>query len=436
MGRTVDKNITNRTVSQAKPKDKPFEIRDGGLQGLVLRVQPSGVMTYYFEYARGRRMLVGRADSLSPEQARDIAKGIEAQYRAGEDPMDKKRREETERQRQREAEAREKTYIQFLDEIYKPWLEIEEQSRIASGKARRHAKVAYDTLKKAFPELHNLKLNEITPGMIEQWRIRRQQEVTRDGKLVSETTINRQLSDLRACLNRAKSKWGLIQSNPVDDVEDSDRSDKRSIIRYLKPKEEEALRKALDEREEELKAGTRIYAPRRDLRKLTFADHLKPAVLLSLNTGLRRGELLKLKWEHVDFDQQNLTVVASTSKTSKTRHVPLNKEALSILRAWKDQPGVKSKYVFCDAEGQPFHDMRTSWEGVLSRAKITNFRWHDLRHTFASNLVMRDVSLTTVCELLGHSDYKMTLRYAHLAPEHKKAAVDKLVAPRNKSAAR
>jgi len=83
--------------------------------------------------------------------------------------------------------------------------------------------------------------------------------------------------------------------------------------------------------------------------------------------------------------------------------------------------------VFPGQTGAPLNNVRRSWEGVLQAAHITRFRWHDLRHTFASKLVMAGVDLNTVRELLGHSDYKMTQRYAHLAPEHKAAAVAKLV---------
>ena len=290
-----------------------------------------------------------------------------------------------------------------------------------------HGEYAYTTLVKSFPEMHNLTLEEITPGVVEQWR------VSQLGKGLKPVTVNRQLSDLRACLNRAKDIWEF-PTTPLDKVKPS-KVDKSPKVRYLTADEEMRLRQALDEREEAICSGresgnewreVRGYDQLSDLRKLAFVDHLKPAILVSLNTGMRRGELLKLKWECVSFERRTLTVVGTTFKTGKTRHIPLNDEALTTLK-WKDQPGVKSAYVFGDHTGEPLQGMKTSWENLLSkRAKIHGFRWHDLRHDFASKLVMAGVDLNTVRELLGHSDYKMTLKYAHLAPEVKQKAVDKL----------
>jgi len=101
-----------------------------------------------------------------------------------------------------------------------------------------------------------------------------------------------------------------------------------------------------------------------------------------------------------------------------------------VLRGWHDQAAEGAGLVFPGKNGGAFNNVRRSWEGVLKAARIIGFRWHDQRHTFASKLVMAGVDLNTVRELLGHSDYAMTPRYAHLAPEHKAAAVAKLVSAR------
>jgi len=151
-------------------------------------------------------------------------------------------------------------------------------------------------------------------------------------------------------------------------------------------------------------------------------------VVISLNTGVRLGELFQLTWRDVDLEHRNLTIQGTTAKSGKTRHIPLNTEALWALREWKGQGTDRTGFVFPGrVSRRELNNVRRSWLGVLDDAEISRFRWHDLRHTFASRLVMAGVDLNTVRELLGHADYKMTLRYAHLAPEHKAAAVAKLI---------
>lgn len=153
-----------------------------------------------------------------------------------------------------------------------------------------------------------------------------------------------------------------------------------------------------------------------------FGDHLTPAVLVSINTGLRRGELLSLKWPAVDFKGAQLTVEGSAAKSQQTRHIPLNAEALDALKKWQEQRQDEER-VF------PVGWLKTAWSNVLTKATVEKFRWHDLRHHFASKLVQAGVPLNTVRELLGHGSLAMTLRYAHLAPDQKREAVAKLVAP-------
>jgi integrase len=139
-----------------------------------------------------------------------------------------------------------------------------------------------------------------------------------------------------------------------------------------------------------------------------------------MNTGFRRGELLKLRWALIDFTHQLITVEGRNAKSRQTRHVPLNNEDISVLRRWREQSGGGQR-VFEVSTG-----FRTAWSHLLKRAHITGFRWHDLRHHFASRLVQCGVPLNTVRDLLGHSSVAMSLRYAHLAPDQRREAVAKL----------
>ena len=144
-----------------------------------------------------------------------------------------------------------------------------------------------------------------------------------------------------------------------------------------------------------------------------------------MNTGLRRGELLGLRWADVSFRLALLSIHAASAKTGQTRHLPLNPEALAALRRWRDQCGVQPT----DTVFPVTTSFKTAWSAVLKSAGISRFRWHDLRHHFASRLVQVGVSLNTVRELLGHSSLATTLRYAHLGPDQKREAVALLTKP-------
>src|SRR3546814_7773873 len=111
-----------------------------------------------------------------------------------------------------------------------------------------------------------------------------------------------------------------------------------------------------------------------------------------------------------------MTVTGATAKSRRTRHIPLNREATLVLQGWREQSLTREGRVFVNDDGERFGQVNTAWRRLLKDAGITEFRWHDMRHHFASRLVMGGVDLNTVRELLGHRDYAMTLRYAHLAP--------------------
>ena len=153
------------------------------------------------------------------------------------------------------------------------------------------------------------------------------------------------------------------------------------------------------------------------------APHLRPVVITALNTGMRRGEILGLTWDRVDL--QNSLILLDITKNGERREIPINstlRETFKGLVRRLDNP-----HVFYDpATGKRLQDVKRSFSTALRRAKILDFHFHDLRHTFASHAVMAGVDLTTLKELLGHKTLTMTLRYSHLAPGHKVAAVELL----------
>jgi integrase len=364
-------------------------------------------MFYVCQYKRGHRINLGRVGLITPAQARDKAMVILGDAAKGIDPASDKKKDTTDI-----------TLRAFLDDHYTPWV-IEH--RKAGQRTLAH-------IRRCFMEpLGDKPLTFITPALIDQWRTQR----LKNGK--STETVNRDIATFKAALSKA-ALWGLIDKHPLEKLKllKSDRSIK---VRYLSATEEANLRKAAIERESKLKEERtsankwregRNYDPYPDLDRHEFVDHLRPMILLSINTGLRRGEVFSLKWENVNFERATITIEGMFAKSGKTRHIPLNSEALQVLKSWNSQSS-DSDLVFAGKNGKPFDNAKKSWTNLLKKAKITNFRWHDMRHHFASRLVMVGVDLNTVRELLGHSDMSMTLRYAHLAPEHKANAVEKLV---------
>jgi integrase len=148
--------------------------------------------------------------------------------------------------------------------------------------------------------------------------------------------------------------------------------------------------------------------------------NLRELVVLAINTGMRFGEMNDLTWDRVDLLNRTIWLPGRATKNKKGRHVPLNDNALAALNAIPER--IDGGRVFTNARmnEDPF-------KIALKRARIKNFRFHDLRHTFASRLVMAGIDLYRVSQLLGHSNVLMTQRYAHLAPSAGREAVDVLV---------
>lgn len=409
--------ISARSVDGLRPMASPYEVRDTELKGFLLRVQPSGAMTYYLDYrtpgGRRNRFRIGGGGNLTPQQARDVAVKKAAEVVHGRDLQAEKKR------RRREEElAKQRTLGVFLDDVFAPWF-AEHQSKTT------------DTVRKirtAFPAFLARSMADITPWLVEKWRT----DQKKAGKV--STTVNRELAALKGVLTKAV-EWDYLSFHPLPRGKvKQEKIDDLGHIRYLSGEEEQRMREALDERERRMRTERasanqwrqeRGYDLLPDLWCAAFADYLKPLVLLALNTGMRRGELFNLRWEAVNFQTRIVTVEGRTAKSRKTRHIPMNDEALDVLRRWKTQ-GNGEGLVFPAGNGGPMNNVQTAWENLAKTAKVKRFRFHDLRHSFASKLVMAGVDLNTVRELLGHADIKMTLRYAHLAPAHKAEAVARL----------
>jgi integrase len=146
-------------------------------------------------------------------------------------------------------------------------------------------------------------------------------------------------------------------------------------------------------------------------------------VITALNTGMRKGEILGLRWDNVDL--RHGFILLDRTKNGERREIPINETLRISLQGITRRLDVPSVF-FDPVTGKPYQDVKRSFNTALRKAGIKDFRFHDLRHTFASHLVMAGVDITTVSKLLGHKSLTMTLRYSHLAPSHMVKAVNVL----------
>ncbi|GLQ00103.1 recombinase [Methylophaga thalassica] len=383
--------------------DKHFEVTDTIIAGFKLKRYISGTMTFSLMYTApdGRRLryTMGNYPALSVPAARKLAEQLYAQVKLGRDIQ-------REKQAAREVKPVPKLG-DFIYNTYLPWFTTHHKAP--------KAKLPFNQFKHLFGK----QLDKVTAWDIESWRSKRHKEG------LSTSTSNRYIGTLKAMFNRAV-EWEVIEQNPLNKVK-KQKSDSRAIIRYLSVDEEQRLRATLRSRDRRLAESNPFYAGGRFTRLEAilggFPDHVHPMVLLLINTGMRRGEMFNLRWQDVDFVNKRITVVGNTSKTGQTRYIPLNKEAFRVLDVWHKQTKRSSGYVFVGKNGERFTNIDKAWKVLLRDAQIQDFRLHDLRHHFASRLVSAGIDLNSVRELLGHTDIKMTLRYAHLAPAHLSEAV-------------
>lgn len=242
-------------------------------------------------------------------------------------------------------------------------------------------------------ELGSYLLSDIKPNLISQKRDDLLSSPTCKGKSRSSTTVVRYLASLSHAFSIAMRDWEWMEENPVRKISKPKISNERT--RFLNDEERARLIKACQESE---------------------SKGLYPVVILALSTGMRRGEILNLKWNDVDLMQGS--ILLQTTKNGERRFIPLVGTALDLLRSRHINQSIDSLvFPALHSSSKPI-DIRSAWETALQKAKISNFRFHDLRHTAASYLAMNQASLLEIGTLLGHKTIQMTKRYSHLSNEH------------------
>ena len=230
----------------------------------------------------------------------------------------------------------------------------------------------------------------ISPADIEDYIVCRRKEG------VSNATINRELACLKRMYNLA-IKWDMAKRNPVIHV------------KFL----------------EEPPGRTKCLCQEDCMRLIACsADHLRPILITALNTGMRLGEILSLKWHHVHLNMGfDAFVEIEHAKNNKRRFIPLTDDMVELFQSLK---GNGSEYVFLGPSGRPLKRVTKAFSTALKEAKIQDFRFHDLRHTFASHFLMQGGDLISLKEILGHSNLKMVQRYAHAAFPYKRQLISNM----------
>ncbi len=346
------------------------------------RTGKSGVTWYISYYVEGEqhRERVGRQkDGITERMAKEALKSREGAVAQGRFDL-----------------AQSKTYPQFtkLMEQYLDYSKAHKKSYERDTTSVKHLQ----------PFFGNKRINDISPWLIEKYKMKRKEELKskhpeKEERDISFTSINRELSLLKHFFTMS-IKWGKIDKNPVKGIKTFK---ERSIERYLEEDEMAVLIEACG------KSKNRT---------------LTPIVITALNTGMRLREVLYLRT--VDLDFKNSIINIEDTKNGERGKVPMNDYLKGILQ--EHLKGHNFKYVFCDPLGKPYNEIRGAFKTALDTAGIKNFRFHDLRHTFASQLALKGVDLYTIQQLGRWKTLSMVTRYAHLSPQHRQNAVNKLSA--------
>lgn len=270
-----------------------------------------------------------------------------------------------------------------INKLFKIYLEYSETNKKSYDSDVSRTKL----IKQYFGETTLIK--DITPEKVEKFKVFLLDQNR------STMTVNRYLEQIKTAFRMAVDNNYLLK-NPCQNIKKF--PVKNYSVRYLKPDEEERLFKVLPE-------------------------YLKGIVIVALNTGLRKSNILELRWEQINFDFNFIEVLEN--KGNKHLLIPLNEKLIQFFNNKPDTE--RTGYIFINPEtGLPYKDIKKAWSTALEKAKIENFRFHDLRHTVGTRLAEQLVPVNVIKELLGHSDVHTTMRYVHSTQGAKLQALNKL----------
>ena len=407
------KKITERSI---KGLQKSEEIWDTEQQGFYARKRTKDI-TFYFSYpspetGKKRHFTIGKYGNLTVADAREAAKLKAADVAKGIDPQ-----QEKSVQRVIIKKDKEKTLRNFLYGLY------------TEVTPKKQADATYAPINNHFSQWLDIPMDQIDPTEFKKWQ--NQYPGAASG-------ANRLRDYLYGVLSKA-IELGVIDKHPLQSVKKL-RQDKKRKVTALTHTEETRLLTALEDREEENREKRKRFIEWNKERGKeapephgAFTDHLKPIILLVLNTGLRQGEVFNLRLSdlHLHEKKPYLTVVGIDKKTGRrskseqSRHIPLNPKIHSVLTTWIKQTKTNG-YIFPGENGERLDNIKTSITGIMKRASIEGKRLHALRHTFGSRLVQKRTDLMTIKELMGHASIETTERYLHTDNELMQRAVDTL----------
>ncbi|MDM7943390.1 MAG: site-specific integrase [Hydrogenophaga sp.] len=414
MAAVITAKLTKTYIAEhIKPTGERKTYRDAECRGLILRVGATGKMSWAYDYrdAAGKRQTwtIGTLEQFDPGRARLAVDKVR-----GKDPAGEKREVRVE-----DAKAESRTVRKFVEGRY--WTDC-----------LIRAKSGSDTKNRILSAWKPILDDDMATLDIQKVVAHRSDRLTEE---IAPQTLNRDRTALLALMNKAV-EFRVIDKNPLDDPafkpfgRDLIGDDKR--VRWLGQRDEQE--EIFDDQ------GNKLGERARFMQALNHPDtpaYLRRLCILALNTGMRRGEMFKLRWENVSIQRAELIVTAASSKGNKTRHIALNATAVGVLQelaAERDAAAREAKaagepvklapFVFVNADtDKPFVTLKKSWAVLIERAQLNDLTFHDQRHDFASRLVQAGVDLYQVRDLLGHSSITLTERYAHLAPHQKRAAV-------------